>query len=214
MRLILLGPPGSGKGTQAQLLASRNGLTHISTGDLLREALCNQTPLGLKAKGFMEQGKLVPDEMVNDLVAERFRGANPPGNFLMDGYPRTLAQAEVFGRLLEEVNLPLTAVVLLTVDDEEIVRRVTGRLTCPKCKATFHVTSNPPKVAGVCDHCGGKLEQRSDDNVGAVRQRLEAYHQQTAELVPYYRGLGLLREVSGLGDIEAIYQRTLAALQT
>jgi adenylate kinase len=212
MRLILLGPPGSGKGTQAQLLASRLGMVHISTGDLLREAKAAGTPLGRQATDYMDAGKLVPDELVNELVAERFRRPDRPQNFLMDGYPRTVAQAEVFARLLAEVNLPLDAVVLLDVPDEEIIGRITGRLTCPSCKAMYHRTNRPPRQAGVCDNCGAALEQRADDREDTVRHRLEEYHGQTAALVPHYRRLGLLREVAGHGDVESIYQTLVAAL--
>jgi adenylate kinase len=187
-------------------------MTHISTGDLLRAAKAAGTPLGMQAKAFMDAGKLVPDELVNDLVAERFRGPDRPAAFLMDGYPRTTAQAEVFDRLLAEVRLPLTAVVLVDVGDEEIVERITGRLTCPKCAATYHVKNRPPQVAGICDNCGTPLVQRADDNADTVRARLEAYHRQTAELVPFYRKKGLLREISGQGDVETIHRNILASL--
>jgi adenylate kinase len=212
MRLILLGPPGCGKGTQADLLCSRNGMVHISTGDLLRAARHARTPLGLQAETFMNQGRLVPDELVNDLVAELFRGPNRPDHFLMDGYPRTIAQAEIFERLLAEVRLPLTDVVLIDVPDSEIESRIVHRLTCPKCKATYHLLNKPPKVENVCDRCGTRLEQRKDDNAVTVRQRLEEYHQQTADLVPHYRNLGLLRAVAGQGDIQTIHRSILAAL--
>jgi adenylate kinase len=188
-------------------------MEHISTGDLLREAKKAGTPLGLKAKQFMDAGRLVPDELVNELVAERLRGPDRPDGFLLDGYPRTVTQAEVFGKMLQEIARPLDAVVLIDVDDKEILRRITGRLTCPRCKATFHVTSKPAKVASTCDRCGySPLEQRPDDNADTVRRRLGAYHAQTTELVPYYRKLGLLREVEGRGDIEVIYKQIVAAI--
>jgi adenylate kinase len=215
MRLILLGPPGSGKGTQAKLLSGHRGLVHISTGELLRSAKAAGTPLGLRAKSYMDAGQLVPDELVNELVRERFQGPDRPTCFLMDGYPRTVAQARVFERLLAKCNLPLTAVVLINVSDEEILRRITGRLTCPnkECGAVYHARTNPPKVPGVCDRCGSRLITREDDNAETVAARLGAYHGETADLVPHYRSLGLLREVAGQGEIDTIYQNILAALQ-
>lgn len=214
MRLILLGPPGSGKGTQAQLLCKRLGLEHVGTGDILREASDRGTPAGKRAKPFLDSGKLVPDGLVNDMVAERFRRADRPTRFVMDGYPRTLAQAEAFGHLLQEQALDLTAVVSLAVDDDEIVRRLSGRWSCPKqgCMATYHTVSNPPRVAGICDRCGTKLVQRDDDKEETVKERLRVYHGNTIELIPYYRARGLLREVPGLGNIEEIYANILRVL--
>jgi adenylate kinase len=211
MRLILLGPPGSGKGTQAQLLARNFNLEHISTGDLLRAARAAGTPLGLRAKPYMDAGKLAPDELVNDLVAERFRRSRLE-RFLMDGYPRSLSQAASFDALLREQMLDLNAVVLLTVDDEEIVRRLSGRRTCPNCQATYHVENKPPKVPGVCDNCGHALVQRSDDRPETIRARLMVYHKDTVELIPHYRAQGLLREVSGEGKIEDVYENILKVL--
>src|SRR5687767_12244177 len=159
MRLILLGPPGCGKGTQAKLLSKRLGLEHIGTGDLLRAAIRNQTPTGQRAKPFVESGNLVPDTLVNELVAERFAQSDRPARFVMDGYPRTVAQAEAFDAVLRQHGLPVDGVVLMTVPDSEIVQRVTGRWSCPtpSCKATYHIVINPPKVAGVCDECKGQL---------------------------------------------------------
>jgi len=213
MRAILLGPPGCGKGTQAKLFAERKGMVHISTGDLLRDAIEQQTELGRQVKDIMQAGGLVPDEIVNRLIEERFRGKARPGCFLMDGYPRTVVQAKVFDALLKDIGLPLTGVVLLEVDDDEILRRITGRLTCPNCKATYHIFTHAPKLIGKCDVCGHPLERRPDDNEAAVRHRLEAYHHVTAELVPHYRGLGLLREVKGSGNVETIYENILKALK-
>jgi adenylate kinase len=215
MRLILHGPPGGGKGTQAKLLCSRNGLEHISTGDLLRDAIRKGTPNGLRVKPLVEAGKLVPDDLVNALIAERFDRPDRPSGFIMDGYPRTLAQATAFDQVLSKYDLGLTAVVLLAVDEKEILERITGRLTCPNkdCKATYHVRTNPPRVAGICDVCGTKLEQRRDDSPATVQARLQAYHRETEELIPNYRDKGLLREVCGQGDIETIYQKIMAVLQ-
>jgi adenylate kinase len=208
MRLILLGPPGCGKGTQSKLLSKRLGLEHIGTGDLLRAAIRHQTPVGLKAQPFVESGQLVPDDVVNDLIAERFARADRPRAFVMDGYPRTVAQARAFDVVLARCGLPLDHVLLLAVDDGAIISRLSGRWSCPGlgCKATYHTVSNPPRTAGVCDDCGTALVQRDDDREDTVRARLVVYHRDTAELIPYYRNMGLLREVSGQGEIEQIYQ--------
>jgi adenylate kinase len=216
MRLILLGPPGCGKGTQAKLLCRRNGLEHIGTGDLLRDAIRQGTPVGVRARACVEAGQLVPDEVVNDLIAERFRPPDRPPRFVMDGYPRTVAQAKSFDALLAEVRLPLQAVVLLKVVDEEIVRRLSGRWSCPRpgCMATYHVENNPPRVAFVCDECGTALVQRADDRVETVRARLKVYHRNTVELIPHYRAQGLLREACGQGEIEQVYGNIMKALQT
>lgn len=214
MRLILLGPPGCGKGTQAELLSQHHNLEHIGTGDLLRAAMSQKTPLGLRAKPFVDSGQLVPDDLVNDLIAERFRREDRPERFVLDGYPRTLAQAAAFDAVLREQFLDLTAVVLLQVDDEEILRRLAGRWSCPTpgCKATYHTDSNPPKVPGICDNCGGKLVQRSDDRPETVQARLVIYHENRVALIPHYRAQGLLREVPGTGTIETVYQNILKAL--
>jgi adenylate kinase len=213
MRLILVGPPGSGKGTQAKLLSERLKLVHIATGDILREAMGLQTPAGLQAKPFVISGKLVPDDLVNELVADRFRRDDRPEAFVLDGYPRTLAQAASFDQVLRQQFLDLQRVVLLRVDDDEIVRRLSGRWTCPNCKATYHPVSKPPRVAGVCDVCGHTLVQRDDDKEPTIRRRLMVYHQNTTELIPHYQAQGLLREVAGQGDIEAIYGNIVQVLQ-
>jgi adenylate kinase len=207
MRLILLGPPGSGKGTQAKLLCRRLSLDHIGTGDIIRAAISHHTPVGERARPFVESGGLVPDTLVNDLVAEHFFQPGLHDRFVMDGYPRTLAQAKAFDQLLARKALPLDAVVLLDVGDDEIIRRVSGRWSCPKkgCKATYHTENNPPKLAGLCDDCGTGLVQRADDKPETVRERLVVYHRDTAELIPYYRQQGLLREIPGHGEIEEIY---------
>jgi adenylate kinase len=214
MRLILLGAPGSGKGTQAKLLSERLRLEHIGTGDILREAIRRGTPLGVRARPFVESGQLVPDDLVNEMVAERFQRDDRPERFVMDGYPRTLAQAASFEEMLRRQHLGLDAVVYLKVDDEEIIRRVARRWSCPKptCKRTYHTVSNPPKVAGVCDVDGTPLIQRADDREETLRERLKVYHRNREQLLPHYREQGLLREVSGEGDIEEIYGRIMQAL--
>jgi adenylate kinase len=214
MRLILLGPPGSGKGTQAQLLARNLHLEHIATGDLLRAAVRNMTDLGRRAKSYMDAGQLVPDQLVNDLIAERFRRPDRPEHFVLDGYPRTVSQAEALDGMLQEAGLDLSAVVLLKVDDDSIVRRISNRWSCPQanCKATYHTESKPPKAPGVCDVCGTALVQRADDRPETVRARLKVYHRDTVELIPYYRAKGLLHDVPGEGDIEQIYQRIVETI--
>ena len=213
MRLILIGPPGSGKGTQAKLLSQRQGLAQIGTGDILREAVRLNTPLGLKAGPFIRSGKLVPDDLVNEVVAERFRRDDRPEAFVMDGYPRTLAQAASFDQVLRQQFLQLNAVLVFTVNDDEIVRRMTGRWSCPQCKTTYHMVNNPPKVTGICDSCGSKLIQREDDREETVRERLKLYHQNTNGLVAYYQKEGLLHEIAGIGEIEEIYSRILMILK-
>lgn len=205
MRLILIGPPGSGKGTQAQLMSERLGLVHIGTGDILREAIRLGTPAGLQASPFVTSGQLVPDVLVNELVADRFRCQDRPERFVMDGYPRTLPQAASFDQVLRQQFLNLDAVVFLSLDDEEIVRRLSGRWNCPQCKASYHVIFKPPQTPGICDQCRSRLEQRDDDREETIRRRLAEYRQNTVGLIDHYRSAGLLREVSGEGDIDTIF---------
>lgn len=212
MRLILLGPPGSGKGTQANLLRERLGLVHLSTGDILREAVRLDTPAGQKARPFMDSGQLVPDELVNEMVNARFSRNDRPQRFLMDGYPRTLAQAASFDQALRQQSLSVDAVVLLDVPDEEVVHRLSGRWTCPKDGTTYHTTSKPPRTPGQCDSCGTALIQRSDDKEATIRARMKTYRQNTAGLIPHYRAQGLLREVPAIGAIETVYANILKAL--
>jgi adenylate kinase len=214
MRLIILGPPGSGKGTQSKLLSKRLGLEHIGTGDLLRSAIREGTPVGVQAKTFVEAGQLVPDNVVNDLIAERFSRTDRPQKFILDGYPRTLAQARALEGVLKKWALPLSRVLLLTVDDAEIISRLSGRWSCPSpgCKATYHIVSAPTRVPGICDDCGTPLVQRADDKEETVRARLVVYHRDTAELVPYYRAQRLMVEVPGQGEIEGVYNGLVKAL--
>jgi adenylate kinase len=212
MRLILIGPPGSGKGTQAKLLSTRLGLAHIGTGDILREAMRLGTPLGKLAEPYVRSGHLVPDDLVNEVVTNHFRRDDRPDRFVMDGYPRTLAQAASFDTVLRQQFLNLSAVLLFVVDDEEIVTRMTGRLSCPRCKRTYHMKNNPPRVTGICDACGNSLIQRSDDREDTVRERLRVYHENTEGLIDYYEGQKLLKKVAGTGAIETIYERVQSAL--
>ncbi len=212
MRLILIGPPGSGKGTQAKLLCERLGLQHIATGDIFRTAIAQGTPAGKKAKSYVEGGQLVPDALVNEVVAERFR-ADPPPQFVLDGYPRTAEQAAALDSLLKELSLKIDAVVFLNVEDEEIVRRGSGRRICPKDQTPYHVVSNPPKVPGKCDLCGENLVMRADDREDKIRKRLKDYRSMTLELKPYYLKQGLEKEIQAQGDIEAIYGAILEAIR-
>jgi adenylate kinase len=214
MRLIFIGPPGSGKGTQTKLLSQRLGLTHIGTGDILREAVRQDSPSGKLAKAFVTTGQLVPDQIVNDLIAEVFARKDRASDFVMDGYPRTMSQARAFDATLTQYLLPLDAVILLVVPDQEIIRRLSGRWNCPNpaCHATYHLSLKPPKVIGVCDECKSNLMQREDDREDTVRMRLQIYHDRHAELLDHYRKKGLLIEVPGMGDFETIYSNIVEAL--
>jgi adenylate kinase len=213
MRLILIGAPGSGKGTQAKLLKERLHLVHIGTGDILREAVRTGSPLGHLAEPFIAKGQLVPDDLVNEVIADRFRQPDRPDRFVMDGYPRTLAQAASFDEVLHQQSLKLTAVLLFQVEDEVIVKRMTGRWSCRHCKATYHLVNNPPRRPGICDVCNNRLVEREDDREETVRERLRIYHQNTEGIVAYYHAQGLLRPVAGEGSIEQIYMRILQILK-
>ncbi|MFH0918244.1 MAG: adenylate kinase [Candidatus Omnitrophota bacterium] len=187
MYLVLLGPPGAGKGTQAARLAEKLALPHISTGDILRQNVKLDTDLGRQAKGIMEKGLLVPDDLVAKMLDERFNNPDIKKGFILDGYPRTLSQAHSLDKILAVKGLAVDLVVYLDSSDQVIIKRLTGRLVCSKCGANFHVTNMPPKVKGLCDNCQGSLYQRSDDNEITVRKRLEVYKQQVASLIEYYK---------------------------
>ena len=187
MYLVLLGPPGAGKGTQAKKLAERLGLPHISTGDILRQNVKLDTDLGKQAKGIMDKGLLVPDDLVAQMLDQRFNNPDIKKGFILDGYPRTLPQAYALDEILAAKGLAVDLVVYLDTSDAVIIKRLTGRLVCSKCGANFHVANMPPKVKGVCDSCGGSLYQRSDDVETTVRKRLEVYKQQVASLIEYYK---------------------------
>ena len=197
MRLILLGAPGAGKGTQAEFIQSKLGIPSISTGNLLRTAIAEGTELGKKAASYMESGSLVPDELVLDLVRERVAQPDCAKGMIFDGFPRTVAQAEALDKVMK-----MDMVLFIDVDDESIVERMSGRRTCPKCQATYHVVSHPPKKEGICDKCGAELGIRKDDKPEVVRQRLSVYHAQTEPIVKYYQNQGILKVVKGQEKLE------------
>jgi adenylate kinase len=204
VRLIFLGPPGAGKGTQARELAREWGVPHIATGEMLREAVAAGTPLGRQAQRIMQSGALVPDDVMIGLIGERLRQPDAERGFILDGFPRTIAQAEALNRLLKDLGHGLDGAVYFDVSEPELLRRLTGRRLCGQCQTAFHLVSAPPRRPGVCDRCGGSLYQRQDDGEETVRHRLEVYARQTAPLLDYYRDRGLLARVNGEGSIDTI----------
>jgi len=212
VRVAFLGPPGAGKGTQARDLAREWGVLHLATGDMLREAVAAGTPLGLEAKRYMDQGALVPDDVIIRMMAERLGAGAAAQGFILDGFPRTIAQAEALARLLKDFGQTLDTVVYFDVSEPELLRRLTGRRVCRACGHSYHLTSNPPKRAGVCDACGGELYQREDDAEATVRNRLEVYRRQTAPLLDYYRQRNLLTTVSGEGPVATIREAIRGAV--
>jgi adenylate kinase len=212
LKLVFLGPPGVGKGTQAQMLSDRYGLKKVSTGDILREAVANRTPLGMEAKSFMDQGKLVPDEVVIGLVREWLMGPGGKRGYVLDGFPRTLVQAKALSRLLKETGDSLDRVISLDVPEAEIIKRLTGRRSCPGCQRVYHLDFNPPRRAGQCDECAAELVQRKDDQEETVKRRLKVYKEETAPLIQYYRDQDLLHSVDGTGPIKTVFERLLAVL--
>lgn len=212
MRIILLGPPGAGKGTQAKLLVERLGVPQISTGDMLRTAVKAGTPLGREAKAYMDRGALVPDGVIIGLVRERLQSADCIRGYILDGFPRTVAQAEALEKTLLDLRLSLDHVLCLEVPPEDLVVRIAGRRTCRVCGAMFHVRFSPAKRDGVCDACGGETYQRDDDREDTVRRRLEVYAQETEPLVRFFGGRGLLRRIAGTGEIPEIFARMVESL--
>ena len=205
MRLVLLGPPGAGKGTQAERIAARYRIQHLSTGDMLREAVAANTEVGRRAKAIMDAGQLVPDEVMNRLVAERIAQPDAARGFVLDGFPRTVAQAEALDELLDQRDQRLDAVLELAVDDDALVDRISGRFACARCGAGYHDRFKQPEVDGVCDVCGSReFVRREDDTPETVRARLNAYHAQTAPLLPYYRDKGVLAAVDGMAEIDDV----------
>ncbi|AFM27873.1 adenylate kinase [Desulfomonile tiedjei] len=207
MRIVLLGGPGSGKGTQAKKLTDTLGVPQISTGDIFRAAVKEGTPMGLKAKGYMEQGELVPDDVVIGVVEERLTKPDLDKGYMLDGFPRTVGQAEALDKILAGQSKGIDHVVLVDVPDEELVKRLSGRRTCKnsECGRMYHVMFNPPKKEGICDACGSELYQRADDSEATIRERLGVYNSQTAPLIDYYDRKGLLRKVEGVGPIDEIF---------
>ena len=213
MRVVLLGPPGAGKGTQARRLAMRWSVPQVATGDMLREAVAHGTRLGLEARPYMDAGDLVPDAVIIGLVRERLAQPDGRKGFVLDGFPRTAAQAEALDRLLEAEGTPLDRVVLFQVADDEPVARLSGRWVCRNCGRNYHVTLSPPRVPGRCDACGGELYQRTDDEEATVRRRLAVYARDTRPLVDYYRQRGLLTTISGTGTMDAVHAELVRATE-
>ncbi|CAM4399534.1 MULTISPECIES: adenylate kinase [Saccharibacillus] len=213
MNILFMGPPGAGKGTQAQVIVDAFGLPHISTGDAFRLAIKEGTPIGVKAKEYIDQGLLVPDDVTNGIVRERLSQPDCEKGFLLDGFPRTLLQAEALDTLLLESGRKLDHVVNLNVDPEKLLVRITGRRICKTCGTTYHVVFNPPKQEGVCDKDGGELYQRPDDNEESVRTRLDEYTSKTAPLIDYYANKGLLRQIDGDQEIGTVSEGILSVLR-
>jgi len=213
MFLVFLGAPGAGKGTQAAIISKRLSLAHLASGDLFREAVEKGTKLGEKVKGYMEKGVLVPDEVTIQLISERLIEPDCQGGCIFDGFPRTLAQAQALDRILAGMGKALDKVVYIEVPEEELLKRLGGRWVCRKCQAPYHEITSPPKVAGVCDRCGGELYQRPDDNVETVRERLKVYFGQTVPLLDYYQAQGKLVRVDGKLGIEEVTEAIIGVLK-
>jgi len=212
MRLILVGPPGAGKGTQAVHLAAHYGIPHISTGDIFRHNMKNETELGLLAKSYVDRGELVPDSVTNEMVKDRLTHADAKEGFLLDGFPRNVLQAEVLRAILAQASTPLDAVLELALEDTEIIARLSGRRTCKNCNASFHVIYEKPAVDGICDKCQGELYQREDDSEVVITRRLEVYAEQTKPIIAFYRSEGLLITIEATGEVGEISQRAISAL--
>ncbi len=211
--VILLGAPGAGKGTHAKRLSAILGIPHISTGDIFREEIEKNSDLGLQVKSHVEKGELVPDDLVNEVIRKRLTREDCKGGFILDGYPRTIHQAEALEKILEEFSLPLKKVINLEVSEEEIIRRLSGRRICRNCGAIFHITNMPPKQEGICDYCGGELYQRDDDTPEAIRHRLVVYHKQTEPLLRFYENKGLLVNLNCEVSLEQSVEKMLNILK-
>jgi adenylate kinase len=213
MRLIFLGPPGAGKGTQAQKVADILKIAKISTGDILREAVRHGTPLGLEAKGFMDAGALVPDDVVIGMIRERMKEPDCQKGFILDGFPRTLEQAESLKKMLDENGVAIQRVLNFELPEEELVKRLSGRRSCPRCKAVYNLAFQRPKQEGVCDQCGSPLIQRSDDEPETIRKRFSVYEKQTSPLIHYYDRQGLLRNINASGGTDDVFQRVMKTIR-
>ena len=212
MRLLIMGAPGAGKGTQAVFIKNAYNIPHISTGDMFRSAIKNATPLGVMAKSYIDKGLLVPDSVTIGLVKERLNEADCAGGFILDGFPRNLYQAEELDKLLLELGVKLDACLNIDVDQKVLTNRIVGRRVCPKCGASFHIENLKPKVEGICDYCGAQLIQRKDDTLETVTPRLEVYNTSTAPLLDYYKKQGILKCVDGEGEVEQIFANILKVL--
>ena len=213
MRLVLVGPPGAGKGTQAQFIAAQFAIPKISTGDIFRANVSEGTELGITAKKYMDAGDLVPDEVTSAMVRERLKEEDAGDGFLLDGFPRTVPQAETLDEILGAMSVGVDVVLELVVDDEEVIRRLSGRRTCRNCGHIWHVDFDPPKHEGICDDCGGRLFQRDDDKPDTVRHRLEVYAEQTAPLIAFYAEKGVLVGIDATGPVDNVTERAIAALR-
>ncbi len=206
MNLLIMGPAGSGKGTMSEKIANKFNIAHISTGDMFRAAISNQTPVGVEAKSYIDEGKLVPDDVTNRMVKERIMMDDCDNGYLLDGYPRNLAQAHAFNEVAYQIDKPLDFVINLTLDYEVLVDRITGRRLCPDCGAIYHIKSNKPKVEGICDVCGGKLYQRSDDTEEKLKVRYDEYLNQTEPVIEFYREQGLVHDIDADQPIEDVWK--------
>lgn len=212
MKIIMLGAPGAGKGTQAKKIAEKYGIPHISTGDIFRANIKNQTELGKKAKGYMDQGMLVPDELTLELIMDRFAKEDCKNGYVLDGFPRTIPQAEALTKALADQQDAVDYAINVDVPDEAIVSRMSGRRACLSCGGTYHIKFNPTRVEGVCDACGGELVLRNDDKPETVQKRLDVYHEQTQPLINYYQNQNILKEVDGTLPLEEVFQAIIAIL--
>ena len=212
MNILIIGAPGTGKGTMSEKLIEKYGIVHVSTGDMLRESVKNGTEVGKKAHGYMERGELVPDEVIHDIILERFAQKDMDNGILMDGYPRTLAQAEDLDSILASLGKKVDCVLNLELDEKILIERITGRRTCPNCKAIYHIKNMPPKVEGVCDICGSQLVTRKDDTVESLRVRLEAYHESTKDVIGYYANKGIVKTINADQSVEKVFADIVEAL--